>query len=108
MTEIGSGWTCPICKKKFYPIDIQGWGYRIGGNKMVCSYPCQRKWETDPDRENKLNPTRRRVPVRIVETGEVFNSVIECAARLNANGSLLSRYIRNNKAYKGLHIERVV
>lgn len=43
--------------------------------------------------------------VRIVETGQVFNSMTECANYLNVLISNLSRAISENRKYKGFHYE---
>ena len=85
------------------------WGWLIGTGKItkpVCSYTCQRKWERNP--ALKINPLRKKVKIRIVETGEEFNSIAECVRHLNGTKSVIYRCIEQKKVYKGLHIERVV
>lgn len=53
------------------------------------------------------NTKRNGVPVRIVETGEVFNSVKACADRLGASASQVSSVVRGARGLKtcrGYHI----
>lgn len=47
------------------------------------------------------------VKVRIVETGEVFNTMTDCANHMGVLVSNLSRAIKQNRKYKGYHIEKV-
>lgn len=48
-----------------------------------------------------------KIHVRIVETGQEFNSMTECADYFGVLISNLSRAIRLNKKYKGYHFEKV-
>lgn len=45
---------CPVCQKGFDVLSAD-WVYKIG-DKKVCSWKCQRKWETE---QNQKRPYRR-------------------------------------------------
>jgi hypothetical protein len=103
--------TCPVCGKEFYPGFCYQWGWRIGNEsnpQLVCSYKCQRKWETSPERNKKPRQKRERIPVKIIETGEIFGSLSECASWLNTTATVIHNKIKNKKDFNGLHFERVV
>lgn len=97
---------CPECGKVFYPEYLLKWGWKNPEGENVCSYSCQRKSENKP--KKKRNPSRERIPVRIVETGEVFRSISDCASEFGTSNMSIHKCIYQGKAYKGLHIERVV
>jgi hypothetical protein len=100
---------CPICGKLFYVPKVLCWGWVIGTErhpKPVCSYKCQREWEKRPAK--KVNPSRKTIKIRIVETGEEFKSIADCVRHLNGSRSNIYNSINRGKAYKGLHFERVV
>lgn len=98
---------CPICGKEFLPASQHYW--RIGDvpsrERLVCSYSCMRKWEKTP--KNKRKVDRKRVAVRILETGEVFESVADCAKHLGIPRDRVSKMLYNGRAYNGYHIEKV-
>lgn len=51
---------------------------------------------------------RPRVPVRIVETGEIFESIRECAIAINgSSGDICSCLHGEIESYRGLHFEMV-
>lgn len=52
---------------------------------------------------SKTNNTPK--PIRIVETGDTFISVNECARVLDLDYGTVLRKVRNGTAYKGLHFE---
>lgn len=54
-----------------------------------------------------LRPGPRRRAVRIVETGEVFESIRECAKYLGVDGSCISWALRHSGTYHGYHLEYV-
>lgn len=100
---------CPICGKKFFPEYDMFWVYRIGGYKyqLVCSYTCMRKWQLNPKSMSK--PKKERRKIRIVETGEVFNSTMECAEFFNTTRqAIYNSFHKSNGKYKGFHLERVI
>lgn len=100
---------CPVCGKEFLPAGLHS--YRIGTNtkpKLVCTYTCQRKWEQEQEKKKKRNKMRKGKLIRIVETGQTFKSVVECAEYLNVPTSELYRRIRTGALYKGYHMERVI
>lgn len=98
---------CPICGKEFLPAGQHS--YKIGTivkqQKLVCTYTCMRKWEREQEEKNKKRHKGKLI--RIVETGETFKSIVECAAYLNTQPCELYRRIRTGEPYKGYHIERV-
>lgn len=106
MDENYKATACPQCGKKFYPKRyLMKWGYLNPKGEPVCSYSCQRASEKNPKYSN--NKQRILVPVRIVETGEEFDSISKCAAHLNVQPSNLYYCIHKGREYRGLHIERV-
>ena len=97
---------CPVCGKVFYPGYLMMWGWKNPSDELVCSYRCQRKSEKKPKSTRK--PLRSMVAVRIVETGQVFESISDCAAHFHTSTSALRHSIYEGRDYKGYHIERVV
>lgn len=56
--------------------------------------------------QNNLNPHKQAV--RIVETGEVFESQTDCAKAINGRARAVSQVVNGDMpTYKGLHFERV-
>lgn len=100
---------CPVCGKEFLPTGLHS--YKIGTvaseQKLVCTYTCQRKWEKEQEEKAKRKKSHKGKLVRIVETGETFKSVVECAARLNTYPANLYKCISKGITYNGYHIERV-
>lgn len=99
---------CPICGKMFLPASEHAW--RIGrGQKsgFVCSYTCMRKWEKDPKIKLKVCNNGKKVKVRVVETGEVFNSITECAKKIGTSACAIHYCIYHGRTARGLHVEKV-
>lgn len=51
-----------------------------------------------------------RIPIRCMETGEEFESIIECSRQLGLSNSSLSKHLNGDKAHSrvcGLHFERI-
>ena len=108
MNEHYTKFVCPVCGKVFYPAVSELWGWKIGETcrpKLVCSYKCQREWENKPRKKSRIN--RKRVAVKIVETGEIFECIEDCANKFDVSASWLSKCLRTGRAYNGIHIERV-
>lgn len=100
---------CPQCEEEFYIAPYQEWGWLVGEGckaKPVCSYSCQRKWEKEHTTRPKQQ--RKRVPVKIRETGEVFRSISDCASYLNTSCNSIYRCIDRGIPFYDIHIERVV
>lgn len=102
--------TCPVCGEDFLPAPQHGW--KIGEGKkaeLVCTYSCQRKWEkaSEKQRETMRKPKRKRIAVRVIETGEVFESVAACAEHFNTSKTCIYKCFRG-LTYNNLHMERVV
>ena len=100
--------TCPLCGKEFLPAGMHSW--TIGNNSMtqelVCSYTCMRKWEKNPKRKNDYS-IGKKVKVRVIETGEVFDSIKQCAAKLRTSTSSIHNCIYKGRTSRGFHIEKV-
>ena len=102
--------TCPVCKEEFLPAGQHSWmiGDIPSKQELVCTYPCMRKWETDPSRKKKKRCTNgKKIKVRVIETGEVFDSMQECAEALGASATTVHRCLYKHRSYNGLHIEKV-
>ena len=101
--------TCPICGKNFNPAPEHAYHIKRGQKNFVCSWSCMRKWEKGEVKGLKpqeVKPKRYKA-VRVVETGEIFNSAKECADHLNAALSLVYKAISHRTTCHGLHIEAV-
>ena len=56
----------------------------------------------------RLSDSHYKTPVRIVETGETFDSVKSCAAAINGQSGNISSCIHGKAdTYKGLHFETI-
>lgn len=96
---------CPECGTEFSTEFRSAWGWKNVKGQNVCSYHCQRASETN---RKPASSRIKRVPVRIVETGEVFESINQCAYHLGASYSMMHKCIYKGETYKKMHIERVV
>ena len=106
----GNSRKCPICGEMFSPAAEHS--YYIAENKrnLVCSWTCVRKWEKKQKAAfyGCSNQSRKRLEVRIIETGEMFDSITECARHLGVSHSYARKMLSHKYAYNGLHIERVI
>lgn len=98
--------TCPECSKVFYPEYLLKWGWKNPKDEPVCSYTCQRKSEKKHYSRSIKKPCK--TTVRIIETGEIFQSITACANSFDVKVMTLRYYIDKGKPFRGLHIERVV
>ena len=57
---------------------------------------------------NEFDTKRDGIPVRIVETGEEFNSIQACADRLGVSAKWLARVVRRNSHVYSCHGYHVV
>ncbi len=112
MKDTFSPWvmlTCPICGKEFLPAGQHYW--KIGDipskEQLVCTYSCMRKWEKLPKKKRKLKANNKAVEVRVVETGQIFGSIEECAEALNVSDKTIRNCIYYYRTAKGMHIEKV-
>lgn len=94
---------CTVCGEVFSTEYRAGWGWRDVDGKKVCSYTCQRKSET----AGKKNPQRKRIAVKVVETGETYASMSECAGALGICYKTVYEGIHNGKDIKGMHLVEV-
>lgn len=99
---------CPICEKMFTPAPEHS--YRIDEGvkcKLVCSYTCMRTWEKKPKKPLGTAYNGKRIPVRVVETGEEYTSFTACAKALKVSNSSVYLCVYHGRTVKGLHIEKV-
>ena len=100
---------CPICGKMFKPAPEHI--YSVGKNKkkLACSYTCVRKWEKgEVARLFAPKPKNKKYSaIRIVETGETFKSIQECAVHIGAAYSGVQRALLKGYTCHGYHIEEV-
>lgn len=101
--------SCPICGKMFKPAEEHSYYIEHNKRKLVCSYTCMRKWEKGevaklfaPKPKNK-----KYSAIRIVETGETFKSIQECAVHLKVHYSGVQRALLKGYTCHGYHIEEV-
>ena len=99
---------CPVCDKMFTPAAEHS--YKIGEGikcQLVCTYTCQCNWEKDPKKPKKVCTNGQKIPVRVVETGEEYDSMTKCAKALKVSNTAIYDCIYYGKTTKGLHIEKV-
>lgn len=69
---------------------------------------CTRSQNMRHAYNNGLWEPPNSIPVRIVETGETFSTISECAHHINGNISHIYQCIIGNRTtHKGLHFERI-
>ena len=101
--------TCPVCGELFAPAEEHSYYIEHNKRKLVCTYTCMRKWEKgEVKRLFAPKPKNRKYgDIRIVETGETFKSIGECAVHLKAAYSGVLRALQRGYICKGYHIEEV-
>ncbi len=75
-------------------------------------HPNPRRGDEHPrpmlGRKNPNAALKRRVKVRIIETDEVFNSIIDCALAINGSDRRISECLHDRqKSHMGYHFERI-
>ena len=84
----------------------------VDGNKSN-NYIDNLEWNTGSENtihayRTSLFNGRPKVPVRIVETGEIFDSIKECAIAISGSpGNICSCIHGRLDSYKGLHFESI-
>lgn len=100
---------CPICGKMFKPAPEHI--YSVGKNKkkLAYSYTCVRKWEKGEVKKLFAPKVKNKKygEIIIVETGETFKTITECAAHLKAQYSGVQRALQKGYTCHGYHIEEV-
>lgn len=101
--------TCPVCGKEFLPAPEHSYFVDNNKQKLVCSYTCVRKREKELEAQCSTRSicTKDGISVRLVETGEEFKSISECARHLNTARSIINHCVKNGYPFKGIHIERI-
>ena len=57
---------------------------------------------------NEFDTKRDGIPVRLVETGEEFNSIQACANRLNVDAKWLGKVVRGETGFNTCHGYHIV
>lgn len=101
--------TCPVCGKEFLPAGQHSWkiGNSFSKQELVCTYSCMRKWEKNPKKRSRVCENGNKIKVRVIETGEVFDSITKCAKKLKTSTSSIHHCIYNGRTARGLHVEKV-
>lgn len=102
--------TCPVCGCDFLPAAQHSYKIKRGSREeVVCTYSCQRKWEkSEPGKRKRKKQTQiKGIAVRVIETGEVFESVAACAAHFNCSRTSIYKCLKGN-TYNDYHMEKAV
>lgn len=97
---------CPVCGKMFKPAPEHSYSIENNKKRYVCSWTCMRKWEKG-ETEKLFAPkpkNKKYGDIRIVETGETFKSIQECAVHLKAQYSGVQRALQKGYKCHGYHI----
>lgn len=100
---------CPICGKEYLPAAQHGWAIKEGTKKeLVCSYTCQRKYEKNPKMKIKKRSNKAKIAVKVIETGEEFKSITECAEHFNVSTTTIHHCLYHFKTLNGLHLTQII
>lgn len=104
--------TCPVCGEKFKPAKEHAYHIEQNKNKLVCTYSCMRKWQSGNAKKlipmrGKKKKSKKYGAVKIVETGEIFRSISECAIHLNRPTGNVYQSIVTGVRCNGFHIVEV-
>lgn len=94
-------------------VDVRWLGNVSRGNDGLCTCHGYHIIRVDSPRQNfDITKSEYRgrpgVKVQIVETGEVFDSILSCSKAVDCNVSIIHDILHNNnnrKSYKGLHFK---
>lgn len=100
---------CPVCGKVFWCESPRDWAWKgkaKNSGKIACSYTCVREM----DKGNRVFKIDRgsKVPIKCMETGEIFQSMKEAAARLGVSKSTVQRCVREKRKVKGTYFFEVI
>lgn len=115
IAETGEEFNSIIACAKYLGVNASWLGKVTRGNERLCTCYGYHLIRVDDPRENyDLNKTeyrgRKGIKIRIVETGEEFNSISECAASINGSVGSIHDALYNNRnrnSYRGMHFEFV-
>lgn len=90
-------------------------GFRFERLEETGVHDCYLEWRKKSIYNHRYdhrdsNAGRPNVRIRIIETGEIFNSLAECAMAIDGDRSEISKCLtgyRNRRTYLGLTFERV-
>lgn len=108
----GSGWTVSDATRKKMSEAQKGRKmtpeHRQNCMNAMCEYfKTHAPAHTFTEEDHLRSKEACSVKVRIVETGEVFDAMTDCANHLGVLISNLSRAIKEGRKYKGYHYEKV-
>lgn len=86
------------------------WSTRSENSQHAYDHGLNKCHFTDEDRRRagRTKAERSSKPVRLIETGEIYSSVKECARRNNLDSGNISACCNGNrKSHRGLHFEWV-
>lgn len=98
---------CPVCGKMFKPAPEHAYYITKNRRNLCCSYSCMREWEKNKTALPIERREKKRIPVRIVETGETFPSIKACAKHLDTVCSNVNRAVQYGYVCKGYHLQEV-
>lgn len=102
-----------VIANAFYDIDDTGLEVNhIDGNKLNNRIDnleyCTRSANTLHALKMNLRKPPNQIGIKVVETGEVYNSVRECARSIGCDPYTIRSRLRGyDRSYKGYHFERV-
>ena len=96
-------------------VDVKSVGRVVNGKpgyKSCHGYHVIRMDGLGPDFDTVLSDNRgyRAIPIRIIETGEEFKTMSQCARSIDGSISSISNIINgksNRQIYKGYHFEKI-
>lgn len=82
----------------------------VNGDRGLCTCHGYHIRRMDKEPTEQIHRGRPRVKIKIVETGEEFDSITDCARHLNGSAGTIHDALynhRNKHTYRGLHFDFV-